>query len=185
MYCRKCGRQIPDDSGFCSYCGADQAFNQVRVVKKKDLHLLKEWFSSSDLGDIGAVLGSVIGVLIMVIFYELGFVASLSGLAMGVCAFMGYEFMAGEINTHGIIHVVVIIILMVYFTMVLCWAIDLHKAYGSLFSPGIFGCIREVFDTIRSDRTFRAAFFIELIQQYAFVAVGAVPVIIHAAKKRN
>lgn len=42
MYCKKCGKQIPDDSRFCSYCGtdnsmdgADHATNETTVISSQ------------------------------------------------------------------------------------------------------------------------------------------------------
>ena len=42
-------------------------------------------------GAVGAFLGSLIGVACIVIVGQLGYVASVSGLVMGVCALKGYE----------------------------------------------------------------------------------------------
>ncbi|MBI9067577.1 MAG: zinc ribbon domain-containing protein [Salinivirgaceae bacterium] len=35
MYCKECGKQIDEDSKFCSFCGAKQTFiesNKVRSI---------------------------------------------------------------------------------------------------------------------------------------------------------
>lgn len=38
MYCYKCGKQIPDDSAFCSYCGA--AINQPTTEVPQGFRLI-------------------------------------------------------------------------------------------------------------------------------------------------
>ena len=42
-------------------------------------------------GIVGAFLGSLIGVACAVLIGQLGYVASISGLVMAVCALKGYE----------------------------------------------------------------------------------------------
>lgn len=37
MYCRKCGREIPDDSTFCSHCGTNTKGEIKPAAKKKDI----------------------------------------------------------------------------------------------------------------------------------------------------
>jgi uncharacterized membrane protein YvbJ len=41
MYCKKCGREIADDSKFCQYCGTAQVSDPQQVVEepKKDVTL--------------------------------------------------------------------------------------------------------------------------------------------------
>ena len=40
MYCRKCGKEIPDDSTFCSHCGTNTKGEIKPAAKKKDISLV-------------------------------------------------------------------------------------------------------------------------------------------------
>ena len=52
-------------------------------------------------GVVGAFLGSLIGVACVVIIGQLGYVASISGLIMAVCALKGYELLGGSLTKKG------------------------------------------------------------------------------------
>lgn len=41
MFCRKCGKPIPDGAQFCPYCGADQNYKEVYTRKKVDYNASK------------------------------------------------------------------------------------------------------------------------------------------------
>ena len=41
MFCRKCGKPIPDGAKFCPYCGADQNYKEVYTRKKVDYNASK------------------------------------------------------------------------------------------------------------------------------------------------
>lgn len=43
---------------------------------------------------MGALLGSLVGVVSIIIFSQLGYVAALSGVIMAVCTLKGYEMLA-------------------------------------------------------------------------------------------
>lgn len=34
MYCKKCGKEIPNDANYCSYCGANQGSNNYECVAR-------------------------------------------------------------------------------------------------------------------------------------------------------
>lgn len=41
MFCKKCGKEIPDGAKFCPYCGADQNYKEVYTRKKVDYNASK------------------------------------------------------------------------------------------------------------------------------------------------
>ena len=52
-------------------------------------------------GTLGALLGSLAGVVCIVLIGRLNAVASASGLVMAVCALKGYEKLAGTLSKKG------------------------------------------------------------------------------------
>lgn len=79
-------------------------------------------------GVVGAFLGSLIGVACVVIIGQLGYVASISGLIMAVCALKGYELLGGTLSRKGAAISMVLILAMTYFAHQLSWAIALAEA---------------------------------------------------------
>ena len=65
-------------------------------------------------GLIGAFLGSLIGVACIVAIGQLGYVASISGVIMAVCAIKGYELLGGAMSRKGAVIACILIVLMTY-----------------------------------------------------------------------
>ncbi len=65
-------------------------------------------------GAVGAFLGSLIGVACIVIVGQLGYVASVSGLVMGVCALKGYEKLGGGLSKKGAVVSILLVLMMTY-----------------------------------------------------------------------
>lgn len=66
------------------------------------------------MGVLGAIVGSVIGGILIVLFGQLGFVASLSGVVMGYATLAGYKRLGNKIDKKGIIISIAIMIIMTY-----------------------------------------------------------------------
>ena len=56
MFCKKCGKEIPDGAKFCPYCGADQNYKEVYTRKKVD-------YNASKYSRTLALIFACIGVL--------------------------------------------------------------------------------------------------------------------------
>ena len=69
MYCKKCGKKLPDGSKFCGVCGAKQDFQVIQKIEKQNVSKRSE-FSLK------------IPVLLMCIF-----------IAIGVLGWSGYKYM--------------------------------------------------------------------------------------------
>lgn len=78
-------------------------------------------------GIVGALLGSLIGVALIVAISQLGYVVWISGLAMGVCTVKGYEFLAKRYSIKGAIICLVIVVGMTYFANELDWAVTIVR----------------------------------------------------------
>ena len=52
-------------------------------------------------GIVGAFLGTLIGLVCIVVVDQLGYMASISGVVMGVCAIKGYQLLAGKMSLKG------------------------------------------------------------------------------------
>lgn len=92
------------------------------------------------LGTVGAFLGSLLGVAVIVIIAQLGYVAALSGIVMGVVTVKGYEFLGKKFSKVSALICLGLVIAMTYFANELDWAllvarfaeVDLFTAFQGL-----------------------------------------------------
>lgn len=129
-------------------------------------------------GTVGAFLGSLIGVACIVIMGQLGYVASLSGVVMAVCALKGYELLGGKLTKVGVVISAALLMAMTYFAYRLDYAIAVAKVYeiGIPESFSLIGLLVQVEDIDPG------AFWGNLAMLYLFTLVGAVPTIISGLK---
>lgn len=133
-------------------------------------------------GVVGALLGSLGGVLCIVVLGQLGYVASLSGVVMAIGVLKGYEKLGGRLTKKGVIISVIIMLIMIYVGNQLDCAIMLYKLLakgGGAYGLNIFECYRlvptMVFEIYREE--LMGDYIINLIMIYVFLLLGAVPTI--------
>ena len=112
-------------------------------------------------GIVGAVLGSLVGVLCTVVIGQLGYMASISGLIMAVGALKGYELLGGTLSKKGAVISSVLILVMTYLAHRLTWAITIASSLEIGF-----------FDSF-------------LAMLYLFTLLGAVPTILAGLRNAN
>lgn len=124
-------------------------------------------------GVLGALLGSLAGVLCILVIGRLNVVASVSGLVMAVCALKGYEKLAGTLSKKGAAISCAIIVVMTYFAHHLDITIEVMQAIG-MSLPDAFVSIPKL---LRLDIIDGAVFWGNLALLYLFTLLGAVPTI--------
>lgn len=95
-------------------------------------------------GIIGAILGSLIGVAAWVIIYQLGYISSLAGLVMIVCAFKGFELLGGHLRVPGIIITCIICLVMLLVAEQTCVAIEIYKIFNEYGDISFFDAFKSV-----------------------------------------
>lgn len=124
-------------------------------------------------GIVGAFLGTLIGVACAVLIGQLGYVASVSGLVMAVCALKGYELLGGVLSKKGALISSLLILAMTYLAHQLTWAF----ALAGPLDEGIFEAMRDIPRLLARGRIDRAAYWGNLAMLYLFTLLGAVPTI--------
>lgn len=124
-------------------------------------------------GTLGALLGSLAGVVCIILISRLNVVASVSGLVMAVCALKGYEKLAGELTKKGAVISCVIIVIMTYFAHHLDITIEIMQELDMPFFEA-FGVIPKF---LRLDILDRGVFWGNLALLYLFTLMGAIPTI--------
>lgn len=131
------------------------------------------------LGFLGAFLGSLIGVVCIVLIGQWGYVASLSGVIMGFCALMGYQLLGRTISTKGIVICAVIMIIMVFISNQISYGFAVAEVYETDVITGITAVPMLLAEGgIETD-----VFLKDLGMLYLFTALGAVPTLKDHFKK--
>ena len=87
-------------------------------------------------GTVGAFLFALVGGAIYFALWQVGYIASISGLIAVVCAFKGYELFAKKESTYGIVISVVMAVLVIAIAWYLCLSQDLYQAYQEWYEAG-------------------------------------------------
>lgn len=125
-------------------------------------------------GTVGAFLGSLIGVICIVLVGQLGYMASVSGLVMAVCAIKGYELLGGGLSKKGAAVSAVLVLVMTYFANQLDWAISVAEVYEA----GVIESFRTIGYLLEIGYIEGTAYWGNLVMLYLFTLLGAVPAII-------
>lgn len=177
--CESCGEKVEIDPYIvggieCNLCPT--CYNEMMYQEKAKLNEEKENIVA---GIVGALVGSVFGVIAIIVIGQLGYVASLSGVILAVCAIKGYELLGGKISNKGIILTSIVIIAMTYLGHRLETAIEFSQATGipmlDFFKMINYSFFKEFPDECRT-------YYGNLAMLYLFVLFGAVPTIFNAIR---
>ena len=130
-------------------------------------------------GIVGAFLGSLIGVAMIVIIGQLGYVAALSGVVMGVCTIKGYELLGGRLSNRGIAISAVLMLLMVYAGNRIDWAVMIARELDA----GIVESFQAVPYFYQEGAL--TGYIGSLLMVYGFTALGAVPTVFGRIRNRE
>ncbi len=133
-------------------------------------------------GFVGALLGALLGGGSIILFDQLGYIASISGLILAVCTLKGYELLGGRLSKKGMIISIVLMLATPYLADRICWAIFLMReweAYGITFAES-FAVIPEL---LADGSIVMADYLKNLLMIYAFALLGAFSTIRTTLKK--
>ena len=119
------------------------------------------------------ILGTLIGAICIVLVNQFGYIASISGVVMGVCALKGYQILGKKMSLKGIIICVILILLMVYISNWFSYAV----AVAQVYKADIVSSFLVVPELIKEGAIESGAYYKDLLMLYVFTAIGAVPVI--------
>lgn len=124
---------------------------------------------------LGAIIGSIPGLILWIIVGCLGYKVALLGLLIGAGIIFGYEKMGGYVvSAAGVITCIAVMIVTVYLGAHFVWAISLKSALSELDVDNIsLGfCVTHLYSFL--DLTgLRLRFVIDLLLDYVFAGIGA------------
>ena len=119
------------------------------------------------LGAVGALAGTLIGVVCIVITGKLGYVSALCGVVMGVCALRGYQMLGKAMSKKGIIITIIIMIIMIYVSNWITYAITVADVYN----VDILTAFQATPEIISMEEV-ASSFYKDLAMLYLFTALG-------------
>ncbi|MCM1387310.1 MAG: hypothetical protein NC231_08290 [Bacillus sp. (in: Bacteria)] len=132
-------------------------------------------------GIVGALLGSVIGILCIVVLGQMNLVAAISGVIMAVCTIKGYEILGGKLTKKGVVISSVMMIVMTYVGNCIDWGVLIARELGVDIFTGV-----ELIPTLLAEEIIdKASYWYNLVLLYGFTLLGAVPTIRSALKERK
>ncbi|MEG0296601.1 MAG: hypothetical protein RR620_07745 [Clostridium sp.] len=132
-------------------------------------------------GLIGAFLGSLIGVVLWVVIYQMGYISSIAGIVMVVCAIKGYSLFGGKSSVVGTVLVVLICVGMIYLAQSISFAIEIYNEFGSIYEMSYFDAYKSI-PVFLEEPEISSAFFKDLVIGYVFMAIGSFSTVINVIK---
>lgn len=133
-------------------------------------------------GIVGAFFGSLIGILCIIVFSQLGRVAIISGVVMAVCTLKGYEKLGGKVTKKGIAISILMMLVMTYVGDRLDWAIMLIREVGSDWEIDFATAFQIIPELLAEDIIDAGSYWGNLALLYLFTLGGAIPTIIDTVK---
>lgn len=131
-------------------------------------------------GVFGAFIGSLFGIVALIVIGQMGYVAVVSGVIMGFCTIKGYEQLGKKLSTKGIMVSCILMIVMTYLGVKIDWCLtianEMHKDFYDVFA--YFWDLVDVADAY-------STIAVGLLEAYVFSAVGAVPTVLGCINKRK
>ncbi len=134
-------------------------------------------------GIVGAVLGALIGCVAWVLIFRAGYIASIAGLIMAVCAMKGYELLGGHLDRKGVIASIVILIAGVYLSNKIAWSWEAYAALKDL-DITFFDVFRNL-NAIIMESGLSGEFYSDLAIGYGLTALGSIRNLINAFRTSN
>jgi hypothetical protein len=100
-------------------------------------------------GIVGAFLFALVGGILYYVLYQIGFLASISGLVCVICAIKGYSFFAKRESIRGIVISIIIAVLVLTIAWYICLANDVYLAHLEWFANGEIDFTLTFFESIR------------------------------------
>lgn len=131
------------------------------------------------LGTVGALIGCIIGAVLIVVLSYMGYMASISGLVMGICALKGYTLLGKKMSVKGIVITAVLMIVTVLVSHMVGWGL----AVAEVYEVDVLTATLAIPMLLEEGAIEMGIFVKDLLMLYAFTALGAVPTIKDYLKK--
>lgn len=168
------------DTCICNVKGQAQfittnSLEELRIENSNDSAIKNE--ENVAKGIIGGILGSLVGVLAIVLIGQMGYIAVISGIAMGVCTIWGYNKLSGGISKKGIIISIIIMVIMTYVGVRLSVAITINNELSKFAETDFMEIFGNVSNIVKLDSELQSAYIRDILLTYVFTAFGVYGII--------
>lgn len=180
--CENCGSAMESlncyeiNQGYHYLC--ETCTNEIQNALQENQQVTQSQKSHFFPGLIGAFLGSLIGCVLWIIIYKLGYIAGIAGAVTGICALKGYEIFGKHLDKKGVIGSVIIMFTSIYLANKLAWT---WEAYDALIYYSFSDIFKSLNDII-AESGLTADFYKDLIIGYALTILCTYKNIINAFK---
>lgn len=130
-------------------------------------------------GAMGAFVGSLLGVVCIVLGSRTGYVSIVSGVVMSMCTLKGYEMLGGRLGKAGAVISALLILVMTYFANDLCAAFEIMDAVDGI---GFFEAYQNIDAYVEAKVV--DGHWGQLLFLYLLDLAGATPVMFSHFKRR-
>lgn len=156
----------------CQECG-DRVNQDVSALAQQSLQKKENVIG----GIVGALLGSVIGILCILFFSQMGRVAALSGVVMAVCTLKGYEMLGGKLTKKGMVISILIMLLMTYIGDRVDWALMIVREVGTEWGIDFAIAFQIIPELLVEGVLDAGSYWGNIALLYVFTVLGAFPTI--------
>lgn len=118
-------------------------------------------------GLVGALLGALVGVVVMLLFSKFGIISALSGTVMALCTLKGYRMLGGRLTRKGALLCIAVMAGMIFAGDYLDWSLRIASALDLPFGR------RDVFYLMDSGAVSALDYGMNLVLLYVFAFLGA------------
>lgn len=137
------------------------------------------------MGIVGALIGSLLGGLSIILLAQAGFVSAISGFVMAFCTLKGFELLGGKLEKKALIVCIAIMAVMPYLADRVSWAIAYVQAFEDYGMELSFGdALGYTYEFLEVDELM-GDYIKNLLLVYAFVALGSFTIIKQAFAKKD
>lgn len=186
--CEICGEDMPTSINLINnipFCTCEKCYGEI-IGDLDDAQInFKNQKNNIVSGTVGAFLGSLIGVALWVVIYAIGYIASICGIVLAICAIKGYKKFGGKLDKAGIIITILVTIFMVYVANYISYGYEVYIAFKEVENINLLEAIRSVGFLVSEYEDFGNSFIGDLVFGYFFTLIGTVTTFINAYKEHN
>lgn len=184
--CQFCGEQV-ETTGYTTGNTYLHLCPECSVKLQQDATLLAQEKAQRKEnlvgGIVGAFFGSLVGILCIIFFSQLGRIAAISGAVMAVCTIKGYEILGRKLTKKGVVACFIMMLVMTYMGDRLDWAIMVMREVGSDFGLDFITAFQFIPQLVAENMIDSGSYWTNLVVLYLFTIGGAIPTINSAMKE--
>ena len=174
--CRNCHNirktsLVDYDSAISFYC--DDCFNKTKDEYQEQIKKYKNIKENVLLGIIGAVIGSLPGLIIYLVLEYLNFSSFFAALVIMLGSAYGYKWFAKTLKEKGLIISLIVGFIFIILANEISCAYSLYVEYSSLYKINIIDAYKAMPYYIANSESFRSSYIQSLVITIIFGVIGS------------